>query len=262
MKNNNKINLARFLAVFLGMLMAMPLTAKEIGKIGLAIGKVSMRVKGGTWQAVRSGMSISDNTELQTSLRGKAVINMNTGTKITVKPGSMMSFDKFASGSYGTATDVSLKMGRISAAVSRPSGNSRNHFRVRTPTAVAGVRGTEEEIGYSPDLGTEISLFESSADLIGANGQASVVQEGNNASVNESGKMITPEVAMARGQSVIMGNSSMSSDEMSFSVEAGDTMFSGNPQDFGSFVGGFQEMKNNEFFKSFLQYEEIGYEKL
>ena len=237
------------------------IAAKQIGKLSLVIGKVDVRTSGGSWNRATSGMSISDNTEIQTSLKGKAVVQMTTGSSVSINPGSLMSFDKFATGSYGTATDVSLKMGRITAVVARHP-DARNHFRVKTPTAVAGVRGTTEEIGYSPDLGTEVILHESSADIIGANGQRSFVPQGGSASATEQ-QMLPPGEMANREESVVLGNNSMSSDEMDFFFDSSDTLFSGNANDFNEFWGFFDELDEDQFYDDlFNNFERVEFERL
>lgn len=203
-----------------------------IAKFSLVVGKVESRTKNGKWVAAKPGTPLEANSEVQTSLKGKAQIEFVNGNKIFVNPGTVMGLEKYVTGSYGTATDMTLKMGKVTTTILKTGReDQRNHFRVRTPTVVAGVRGTIQDIGHTAETGTEITLLESSSEVVDASGFKSIVPQKGTSQVNDGGT-ITADKVESRFSSVSMGSEVMSSDsEMELMFESGDFTFSGNPQD-------------------------------
>lgn len=167
------------------------LLARPVGKISFLIGNVQIKNGGSSWQSVRIGTRVTDKSKIQTGFNGKAVVTMNNGSRITVGKATLIGMEKYATGKYGSQTNVNLRIGSITASVSKRN-KGRNYFRVRTPTAVAGVRGTVEHISYLPDRGTEVTLIESAADVINRQGAVAKVPQGTSASAKKGAPMKRP----------------------------------------------------------------------
>ena len=214
------------------LLLSATVGAKQIGRITFIKGKVEIKDGGGSWKKASLGMPVSDKTAINTGFKSKTVVSLSTGSRLKIKPSTMIKFSNFAKGSFGTATDVDLRLGGVSAIVSKiKKGGERNHFRIRTPTAVAGVRGTEEDIETSPDTGTDITLTESSADFVGKDGTKTRVNQGDSARVERRGSMLPPDQMADRHSRVMFFDPTMSSDEMNAVVDFFDPRFGGSPQD-------------------------------
>lgn len=206
--------------------------AAPIAKFSLVLGKVEYRANNGKWTAAKPGVNLEANSEVQTSLKGKAQIQFTNGNKIFVNPGTTMGLEKYSTGKYGTATDMTLKMGKVTTTILKTGrDDQRNHFRVRTPTVVAGVRGTIQDIGYTSETGTQITLHESSSEVFDASGFKSIVPQKGTSKIDDGGTT-TADKMESRSSTVSMGSDVMSSDsEMELMFESGDFTFSGNPQD-------------------------------
>lgn len=218
-----------------GMLATNSLAAKVVAKFESITGAVQYREKGGKWQNAKIGSPLNDNTELQTGPTGKASLIFPNGTKVVLKPGTLASLDQYTAGSYGTQTNMSLRVGRMNADIAKVNdANVRNHFRVRTPTVVAGVRGSNADV--SNGSSTNIRMNEHSMDVINGTGQQIRVPEGGGSQITGN-RMLRPDQLESRDNTVTMTSQEASSGaEAEMAFFAGDSLFSSNPSDFTDFM--------------------------
>jgi hypothetical protein len=223
------------------------LEAKVAAKFESLSGTVQYREKKGKWQDARIGTSLNTNTELQTGPTGKATLIFPNGNKVTLNPGTLASIDQYGSGAYGTQTNMSLRLGRMNADIAKVNDvNKRNHFRVRTPTVVAGTRGTVQEVGYTPDKGSDVKLVESSAEVTDKSGRTSVVPQGGQSTVTTGGTT-TADKQETKNNTTTMSGQSASTAEAEVSLNAGDALFSANASDFDSVLGVLELLEAQEF---------------
>lgn len=229
------ITIKSTLLIFLALAALADIHAKTVAKFESIAGLVQYREKGGKWQNAKIGTPLTANTELQTSPTGKATLLFPNGTKVTLKPGTLAALDQYTAGSYGTQTNMSLRVGRMNADIAKVNdANVRNHFRVRTPTVVAGVRGSNADI--SNGMSTNIRMNEHSMDVMNGLGQQIRVPQGGGTQVTGY-QMVRPDQIEARDNTVtmVMGEGSTPG-EAEMSMFAGDFLFSSNPEDFTNFV--------------------------
>lgn len=128
----------------LALLLTAPAMAAEplVGKVIQLTGNPAVQAAGSTgWVNLQASDGIRMNDRLSTR-NGRVKIMLNDGTVLTLDTGTEMAINSHvynpdAKQRQGT---VSLFSGRIKALVSRFLGDST--VAVKTPTAVAGVRGT------------------------------------------------------------------------------------------------------------------------
>jgi len=219
------------------------LAAKPVAVFDTISGLVQLREAKGKWQNARVGAKLSMNTEIQTGPTGKATLTFANGSKIALTPGTLVSLDQYGEGAYGSQTTMSLRIGRMNADIAKINdANVRNHFRVRTPTVVAGVRGTIQEVGYTPDRGTLVVLVESSSEIVNRHGQRSVVPQGGHSSVSKEGT-VTADKHETKTQTatMVMGHGTTAG-EAEMATSAGDFTFSSNTADFDDFLSFFDDL--------------------
>lgn len=116
------------------------------------------REEGAKWRDARDGTRLSDGYTVKTGDDGKAVITWGLGNVVKVYPLTSIAVDELeADAATGdAASDLSLGHGRVMAQVGKLA--SRNsHFNIKTPTAVAGVRGTSFDLDM-PEGSDELSV--------------------------------------------------------------------------------------------------------
>lgn len=209
---------------------------KTVAKFESISGLVQYREKGGKWQNAKIGTALTAETELQTSATGKATLVFPNGTKVTLKPGTLAALDQYTTGAYGTQTNMSLRVGRMNADIAKINdANMRNHFRVRTPTVVAGVRGSNTDIASGTR--TTIRMNEHAMDVRNTYGQQIQVPQGGSSEISKRETITSERMENREQMATLVFQEGASDSEAEMAFFAGDFLFSNNPSDFADFIG-------------------------
>ncbi len=127
-------------AVFL----AAPAMAADIGLIKVAKGSVQIqRGAAKVPAAVGTGLQASD--VILTGADGSAGITFTDNSLVSVGPNSVFAIDKYSfdSTTHAGHFEGNLRQGRLAAVSGKMVKQSPESMKIRTPSAVMGVRGTE-----------------------------------------------------------------------------------------------------------------------
>lgn len=127
------------------------LVAKDpVGKIFSVKGKAYIAHLLQKKKVAEVGEPVFEKDKIKTGSDAEVVVLMNDETKLTVSPGSYL---KIPSAKTGSAKNTQLALfgGKVGFEV-KPLGEQQT-FTVRTPSAVAGVRGTHGEMSFDMDSG-------------------------------------------------------------------------------------------------------------
>jgi len=119
--------------------------AKKAGKVISVKGEVFMRIGLKKKAPVKVGDAVFEKAKITTSVDSEVVLDYGT-SKITLGPKSYLKIPKATAGKDSTVK-LNLPSGSIKFQVNKLS--SKQSFTVKTPSAVAGVRGTDGEVTYS-----------------------------------------------------------------------------------------------------------------
>lgn len=104
------------------------------------------------WVQATSGMSIGTGDQISTGIDGKATLKFaNTATDI--KPLTSFTVGPAMESAGEFKTDIYLQVGKLVTKADKNSGKT-NRFSVTTPSAVAGIRGTTQDVSYDEAFGT------------------------------------------------------------------------------------------------------------
>jgi hypothetical protein len=123
---------------------AFPVVAADVGLI--KVSKGSVQIQRGTAKVpatVGAGVQASD--VIVTGTDGAAGITFTDNSLVSVGPNSVFAIDKY---SFDTTThqgefEGNLKQGRLAAISGKMVKQSPESMKIRTPSAIMGVRGTE-----------------------------------------------------------------------------------------------------------------------
>ncbi len=126
------------------MAVAFPAVAADVGLI--KVSKGSVQIQRGTAKvpaAVGAGVQASD--VIVTGADGAAGITFTDNSLVSVGPNSVFAIDKYT---FDTTThqgefEGNLKQGRLAAISGKMVKQSPESMKIRTPSAIMGVRGTE-----------------------------------------------------------------------------------------------------------------------
>lgn len=96
-----------------------------------------------SWQAVKAGDAVAEGAQVKSGANSEATIGWGNGNVLKVKALSQITVTGFSSAGGSSTSNVTLDSGKVYAKAGKLSKGSS--FQVKTPTAVAGVRGTDFE---------------------------------------------------------------------------------------------------------------------
>lgn len=179
----NRFGTQRFgaLSVLL-LLSALPLAAQEVAAtIEYLEGAVDIE-RAGVLEPADFGSTLDGEDLVITGPDGLAIVTLAGGTEIKLRGGTTV-----AIGSLGRGPGVELRAGGLFARTTRAVGGGRA-FEVRTPTVVAGVRGTEFFVSYGrtieeqPDIWLCVNEGSVEVEVIRTN-QTTLVREGEGVNI-------------------------------------------------------------------------------
>lgn len=143
-----------------------PVFAEEIGKITDIQGNVDI-LREGKLPAIESKINqpVYLKDIIRTKTNSKAEITFKDGTVIKIAQRSRVDISEYFIGDDTLKARVELQRGRIGAYVSKEStykissSPKANRFEVKTPIAVAGVRGTNFIVSHSMNPTTTILVI-------------------------------------------------------------------------------------------------------
>jgi hypothetical protein len=118
--------------------------AADIGQVKVARGDVQVQ-RGAATVPARVGMGIQATDVVLTGADGSAGLTFTDNSLVSVGPNSVFAIDRY---SFDTTTHAgefegNLKKGKLAAVSGKMVKQSPESMKIRTPSAVMGVRGTE-----------------------------------------------------------------------------------------------------------------------
>jgi FecR protein len=104
--------------------------------------------RGGSTQPVASGMAVELKDKFTTDAGAHLTITLVDNSKLELAEQSTLVIDEQTLGG-GAPTRVSLLGGHVESLVSKALRGTAPTFEVKTPNAIAGVRGTKFGVGYA-----------------------------------------------------------------------------------------------------------------
>ena len=106
----------------------------------------------GDSRELKQGGFVFVKDEIKTSNRSFAVLQFVDGAKVTVRPDSVMIVETYLyNGDGEDATTLSLVSGGMRVITGAMAKSNPENYKVRTPVALMGVRGTEFSIMLCDD---------------------------------------------------------------------------------------------------------------
>ena len=134
------------LAVLLAVLLAASVAAAadDVGRVKVTRGDVRIERAGQTLPA-SVGMKLQEGDVIVTGRESSAGLTFNDDSLLSVGPDSALAIDRFA---FDTTThagrfDTSLRKGTLAAVSGKIAKQSPDAMKVRTPSTILGVLGTE-----------------------------------------------------------------------------------------------------------------------
>jgi len=124
--------------------MSLPAFAADVGLVKVSKGSVQIE-RNGAKIAAPVGASVMASDVIMTGADGSAGITFTDNSLVSVGPNSVFAIDKYSfdSTTHAGEFEGNLKQGRLSAISGKMVKQSPESMKIRTPSAIMGVRGTE-----------------------------------------------------------------------------------------------------------------------
>ena len=118
--------------------------AADIGLVKVAKGSVQIQ-RGAAKLPATVGTALQSSDVVLTGADGSAGITFTDNSLVSVGPNSVFAIDKYSfdSTTHAGEFEGSLKKGRLAAISGKMVKQSPESMKIRTPSAIMGVRGTE-----------------------------------------------------------------------------------------------------------------------
>jgi hypothetical protein len=148
---------------------------KAVGSVITAVGTGFVTHLDGEKVAAKVSLKIFEGDSVETEANGKVVIKLLNDNTINVVPSSKMVVQLHDTNESVHKTIINLMYGTVRSGVRKAPGNAKNDFRVKTPSAVAGVRGTDFVTSYTDKVGiTKVETLHGLVELSSPSGKHSV----------------------------------------------------------------------------------------
>ena len=118
--------------------------AADVGLIKVSKGSVQIERAGAKLPAA-VGMGLQASDVIVTGADGSAGVTFTDNSLVSVGPNSVFAIDKYSfdSTTHQGEFEGNLKQGRLAAVSGKMVKQSPESMKIRTPSAIMGVRGTE-----------------------------------------------------------------------------------------------------------------------
>jgi len=135
-----------FASFVLVTVLAGPVLAQDQDSSGMVVasrGEVIAMSNGGS-RELKQGDFIFVNDEIMTTNRSFVVLQFEDGAKVTVRPDSTLIIEQYLyNGDAGDEAELNLVSGGLRVITGAMAKSNPENYKVRTPVALMGVRGTE-----------------------------------------------------------------------------------------------------------------------
>ena len=134
----------RSIILFPLLVFAGALCAQEVGQVKVAKGSVQVE-RAGQRMPAAVGMGVRQADTLVTGADGSVGVTFSDNSLLSTGPNSTLTIDRYAfdSTSHAGQFDTSLRRGSLAVISGKMVKQSPGAMRVRTPSTILGVRGTE-----------------------------------------------------------------------------------------------------------------------
>ncbi|MEO0459433.1 MAG: FecR domain-containing protein [Myxococcota bacterium] len=186
----------------LACLLCLPsLAYAEVGRVISLRGEASVtRGTTGSHQraALERGASVEQGDQIRTGADSAIRIVFSDRSLLNIGPNASVVIQDYTVAKSERRRRVGIKLwaGRAWARVTTWFGSGENRFEVKTPNAVAGVRGTEFAVNVDPDGETTVTVFEGAVEVgpLDPSAQLAMLSPGQRGRVKPDGTTQTESV--------------------------------------------------------------------
>lgn len=126
----------------------------EVGVLGSVSGTVVVEREGGILEGKKS-MPLLEKDVIRTGKRSKAKVILNDETAVTLSPEASFSIQEYSENQQQPKVKLNIASGTLKVFTGKIAKVAPSNFRIETPTATIGVRGTTIRI-HITEAGSQV----------------------------------------------------------------------------------------------------------
>lgn len=157
-----------FIGLVMITLLSLTVHAQSVTGVMMVVkGDIKVTSKDGKTEAAKVGKKVTEGDTITSGPDSRAKIVMSDKNVINVSPDSKIVIEKYENdGKASKNVELNVLYGKVRASVEQKYDGDKSKFNVKTPSAVAGVRGTDFLAGYNPGTRTAtVTTFSGSVAL-------------------------------------------------------------------------------------------------
>jgi hypothetical protein len=203
MRSKYVVSLVVLVALCVGLVMTYGVTFAGKNRTATLMsvkGQVTVRAAGATEpRPATEKMVVEEGDALRTGSGSSVIVRFDDGSMVKIGPLSTTSLGRLSAVGSQSQTQMNVGIGKTWARVKRLNSDSR--FTIKTPTAVAGVRGTYYSSEVEKDTTSNFDVFEGSVAVSSAqNPKTPVLVGANQTTTVEQGKAPSKPAAIPKEQ--------------------------------------------------------------
>ena len=155
----------KFRSIFICMILPISiLSAKQVfGKISLPLGKVEVSLSEGVWEKAKPNQKVYEGNVIRTQARSRCEITLTGGGKVRISEKSELELNEADVKPMAKSFNANLKKGNVWVSAKAAFGEKKS-INLRTPTAVAAIRGTKYRAKAGEDE-SSVLVYEGKVDV-------------------------------------------------------------------------------------------------
>ncbi|MCC5874076.1 MAG: FecR domain-containing protein [Gammaproteobacteria bacterium] len=179
------LHIAAFLSLIVLMGLSPPLSAQQepAGRVTVVLGTVEAESADGDRRRLGRGDPVFEGDTLHSGPRGRAQIRFSDRGMVSLRPDSTLAVDSYEDDTASPAAnrhEMSLSRGGFRAQTGRIAQANREGYRVQTPVAVIGIRGTVFDAHQHPGGPLLVGSTQGGVEVVTSTGVVGRVGAGEN----------------------------------------------------------------------------------
>ena len=137
-------------AVFSSIAISSIAKAEMAGIFMMIKGQVTLKIKGSNPLPAKIGTKLHESDQVTSGPDSRAKIVMEDGNVLNISPDTIMTVEKYRNDANEKNVEIKIDQGKLRSSVEQKYDGVKSQFNIRTPTSVAGVRGTDFITSYNP----------------------------------------------------------------------------------------------------------------
>ena len=142
----------------------LPVAAGGEATLSFFIGVVQAKSGEGEWQQAMFGQKLKGGDQIKTAEESRAELTLGNGSVVRIGEKTVYTLLELSSSDDGSTVKSQLSMGKVWSNVKKMT-KKKSEFKIRTPTAIAAIRGTIYDMEIDKDTSATVKVYDGEVEV-------------------------------------------------------------------------------------------------